>query len=151
MKIYIGSDHAGFALKKSVIAVLTAEGVSLDDCGCHSEESCDYPTFAESVGRKVVAEKTLGILVCGSGLGVAIAANKVRGVRAASVTDATAARLSREHNDANIISFGSRLIGAEVALDVCRAFVKAKFQGGRHQKRVDLISAMEKNFNALDK
>ena len=146
-KIYIGSDHAGFALKRLVTKFLATEmpAVSFEDLGCHSEESVDYPNFADAVGKRVAKEGTLGILICGSGIGMSIAANKVSGIRAAECWDVTSARLSRQHNNANILCFGSRLVGQEVAFDMCRIWLTTEFLEGRHQKRIDLITKLEKS------
>ena len=145
-KIYFGSDHAGFLLKKNLIVELSKKFPEYEFCdlGCESENSVDYPDYAEKVARAVVANKTRGVLVCGSGIGIVIAANKIDGIRAATVWDATSARLSKEHNDTNIIAVGSRLIGSEVALDAIALWLKTEFSGNRHQKRVDLITQLEK-------
>jgi ribose 5-phosphate isomerase B len=144
-KIYVGCDHAGIALKKPLLEGLrkALPHLQFEDLGCHSEESVDYPNYAEQVGRKVAETKGRGILVCGSGLGMCIAANKVNGVRAASAWDATSARLSRQHNDANIVCLGARLTGPEVALEAVKVWLTTEFEGGRHQRRVDLISKLE--------
>lgn len=143
--IYIGCDHAGFSLKKLVMELLAKEFATwkVVDCGCPSEESADYPVSAKAVGEQVVRNGGLGILICGSGIGIAIAANKVKGVRAANVADQTAARLSRSHNNANVVSFGARLTGPEVAFDIVRAFLKTEFEGGRHERRVRMIHDLE--------
>ena len=145
-RIFVGSDHAGFALKKSLFNLLTKEFPSLefDDLGCDSEDRADYPDYARAVAEKVSASGGKGLLVCGSGIGMAIAANKVKGVRAANIWDATSARLSREHNDSNVMCLGARLTGPEVALEACRVWLSTDFQGGRHLKRVELIRTMEK-------
>lgn len=144
MKVFIGCDHAGFSLKQYLISKLEIEGHEVVDCGTKSEESCDYPVYGELTGREVVKNKGLGILICGSGIGIGIAANKVLGVRAAMVSDVTGARLSREHSDANIVSIGARLVGPEVALDICKTFLSGVFQGGRHLKRVSMLSEIER-------
>lgn len=144
MKIFVGSDHAGFALKRYLVTKLQSDQWEFSDCGCHSDESCDYPEFGDLTAREVVSKNALGILVCGSGIGIGIAANKVLGARAAVVTDVTATRLSREHNDANIVCLGARLIGPEVALDICRTFLSSQFLGGRHARRIELLSSLEK-------
>lgn len=145
MRVVIGSDHAGFLLKEELRKLLADDGHEIDDVGTHSEESTDYPDFAVAVGEKVVASKgaAVGVLVCGTGLGVSIAANKVAGVRAARVDEPYSARLAREHNDANVICVGQRVIGAGVAADTVRAFLAAKFAGGRHQRRIDKIAQIE--------
>jgi ribose 5-phosphate isomerase B len=144
--VFLGSDHAGFELKTLILEKLRLEfpDHAIEDCGPDSEASTDYPLYAKKVADKVVASKGLGILVCGSGIGVSIAANKVHGVRAALCWDATSARLSREHNDATVLCLGSRLIGREVAFDAVRQFLRAEFQGGRHSTRIEQIRDLEK-------
>jgi ribose 5-phosphate isomerase B len=139
-RIAAGSDHAGFALKSDLVAHLRALGHDVVDCGTHSTDRVDYPDFGAAVGRAVAAgDAELGLLVCGSGIGIAIAANKIPGVRAATVHDVTSAHLAREHNDANIIAMGERLIGPEVAREALDAFLAAEFEGGRHAGRVAKI------------
>lgn len=139
----IGSDHAGFALKAVVVDHLRSLGHDVDDLGTHDTERVDYPDFGAAVGRSVADGSTdLGICVCGSGIGIAIAANKVPGVRAATIHDATSGRLAREHNDANVICLGERLLGEQVALDAVDAFVEARFEGGRHAGRVAKLDAL---------
>ncbi len=141
--IAVGADHAGFVLKQKLADRLRELGHDVNDLGTHSEERVDYPDFAAAVGRVVAAgDADLGVLVCGSGIGIAIAANKIPGIRAATVHDVTSARLSREHNDANIMCVGSRLTGDEVALDALEAFLGAAFQDGRHTGRVAKIEAL---------
>jgi len=143
MRWYAGSDHAGFELKKQLIASLEALGDEVSDLGCDSLESVDYPDFAGKVAR-VVAEQgdSRGLLVCGTGNGIAMAANKVAGVRCAVVTETFTAHMARAHNDANIIAIGSRVIGAGVAELALRAFRDTDFEGGRHERRVDKIDAL---------
>ncbi|MBY0371610.1 ribose 5-phosphate isomerase B [bacterium] len=143
--IFIGGDHAGFETKKSIVEFLKKEFPAhvVEDCGTHSSASTHYPLHAEAVAKKVVASGGLGVLVCGSGIGVAIAANKVPGVRATVVWNSTSARLCRQHNDANIVCFGARLLGPEVIQDSLRAFLTATFEQGRHAERVELIRKME--------
>ena len=138
MRVVVGSDHAGYRLKEYLKDRLTAWGHSVEDVGTHSADSCDYPLFGLAVGRRVVAlgEGGRGLAVCGSGIGISIAANKVPGVRAALVQEPTAARLSRQHNDANVICFGERLIGQAVAEEALRVWLKTPFEGGRHSRRV---------------
>lgn len=144
MRLVVGSDHAGFELKQELVSHLRAAGHDVEDVGTDSNASVDYPDFGAAVGRAVSdGPSELGIAVCGSGIGISIAANKVPGVRAANVTDATAARLSREHNDANVLCLGERLIGVQVALDAVDAFIGASFAGGRHRRRIDKISALD--------
>ena len=143
MKIVVGSDHAGFQLKEHLKKVLADWGHQVEDVGTHSTESTDYPDWGAAVGRRAVAEHTLGVAVCGSGIGISIAANKVPGVRAALVGDATAARLARQHNDANVLCLGERLTGPAVAEDALKAFLEAKFAGGRHGKRVEKLAKLD--------
>ena len=138
----LGADHAGFELKGLFVDHLRAQGHEVLDLGTHSSDRVDYPDFGFAVGRAVVEGRAdFGICVCGSGIGIAIAANKVAGVRAATVHDVTSAMLSREHNDANVCCIGARLVGPQTALDALDAFLSACFQGGRHRPRVDKINA----------
>jgi ribose 5-phosphate isomerase B len=144
MKWYAGSDHAGFLLKQSLVKFLREQGDEVIDVGTDSEASCDYPAFGAEVGRRVVGDHgSLGLIVCGTGIGISIAANKVPGVRAALCHDAFTAEKAREHNDANVISLGARVIGAGVAETAVAAFRATAYAGGRHQKRVDMITALE--------
>lgn len=141
--VAVGSDHAGFLLKEEVAKHLVERGVEVVDVGTHSTDRVDYPDFGTAVGRAVVDGRAeLGIAVCGSGLGICMAANKVAGVRAAPVHDMTSARLSREHNDANVICLGERLTGIQVALDAVDAWLGATFEGGRHAGRVAKLDAL---------
>jgi ribose 5-phosphate isomerase B len=143
MRIAAGSDHAGFRLKTELVEHLRSNGHAVEDLGTDSTDRVDYPDFGAAVGL-AVAEGTveLGLCVCGSGIGIAIAANKVPGVRAATCHDSTSGRLAREHNDANIICLGERLIGSQVAVDALDAFLAATFEGGRHTARVAKIDAL---------
>lgn len=144
MRIALGSDHAGYDLKELLGESLRAWGYETLDLGCHSaSESVDYPDFAGAVGRAVVAgHAELGVVCCGSGVGVAIAANKVNGVRAATVHDVTSAHLAREHNHANVLALGARLLGTTVALECLRAWLDATPEA-RHQTRIDKLHALE--------
>ncbi len=144
-QIFIGSDHAGFELKTLVLERLRAEfpKSKIEDCGPDSEASVDYPKYAEIVGKKVASQGGIGVLICGSGIGMSISANKVNGVRAAMVWDTTSARLSRQHNGANVVCIGARLTGRETAFDIVRTFLKTPFEGGRHATRVELITKLE--------
>jgi ribose 5-phosphate isomerase B len=140
MKWFVGSDHAGFRLKQLMIAVLEELGDEVVDLGTNSEDSTDYPQFGQEVGRRVVGEPgTFGLIICGTGIGISIAANKVKGVRAALVHDDFTAAASRAHNDANILALGARVIGPGVAESAVRMFRSTPFVGGRHQRRVELI------------
>ncbi len=141
MIIAIGSDHAGLPLKRSLLAALETLGHQVLDAGTHGTESCDYPDFAHAVAAKVAAgEARFGVLCCGSGIGMSIAANRHPAIRAVVLHNSTEARLTRLHNDANIACFGARTTGEEVALDALRAFLGTEFEGGRHQRRLDKLS-----------
>ena len=134
-KITIGCDHAAFDLKNKIIEHLVARGVEVIDVGTNSTESCDYPNFARLVCKNVQEGVTeLGILVCGTGIGMSMAANKHRGIRAAACSDTYSARLTRMHNDANVLCFGERVIGMGLACDLVDAFIDTDFEGGKHQK-----------------
>ena len=140
MKIAIGSDHGGFELKEKVVKLLTEKGYEILDLGCNSIESVDYPKYGRLVGEAVVEKKAdKGIVICGTGIGISIAANKVKGVRAALCTNTTMARLTREHNDANVLAMGGRIVGDVLALEMVEIFLTTEFEGGRHQKRIDLL------------
>lgn len=148
MKIALGSDHGGYRLKNEIISFLKENGYELKDFGTYSTESCDYPDFAEKVAEAVVSKEfDFGILVCGTGIGISISANKVPGVRAALCSDTFSAHATREHNDANILALGERVVGPGLALDIVKTFLTSKFQGERHQKRIDKISLIEKKYN----
>ena len=145
-KITVGCDHAAFELKKKVIEHLNARGIEVIDVGTHSAESCDYPDFAHAVCKNVQDGVTeLGILICGTGIGMSMAANKHRGIRAAACSDTFSARLTRMHNDANVLCFGERVVGMGLACDLVDNFIDADFEGGKHQRRVDMITAIENN------
>ncbi len=142
--IAIGSDHGGYELKEQLLQFLEENGYETEDCGTFSGESVDYPDIAEKVAKVVLAgDAERGILVCGTGIGISIAANKIDGIRAAHCTDPYSARMAREHNNANIIALGGRITGTELAIEILRAYLDAEFQGGRHQRRVDKITALE--------
>jgi len=143
MRIAVGSDHAGFQLKQDIADHLRSLGHEVTDCGTHSTERVDYPDYGAAVGREVASGRVDGgVGVCGSGIGIGIAANKIAGVRAATVHDMTSARLSRMHNDANVICLGQRLIGPSVAIDAVDAWLGAEFEGGRHAARVAKLDAL---------
>jgi ribose 5-phosphate isomerase B len=145
MKIAIGADHAGFELKEKIKARLRQQGMEVEDEGTASTESVDYPDYARKVGESVAAKRAdLGVLVCGSGIGMAIAANKVPGIRAANVSTGYEAEKSREHNDANVVTIGSRILDDAKAFSIVEIFLKTPFAGGRHQQRVDKIAAIER-------
>lgn len=143
-KLALGADHAGYQLKNHLAEKLAAAGHEVLDLGTHDGQSVDYPDFAAAVGRAVAAgDAELGILVCGSGIGVAIAANKVAGVRAATCNDLYTARLSRAHNDANVLAIGARVVGQGLAEEIAATFLASTFEEGRHSRRVDKIHHLE--------
>ena len=145
-KIAIGADHAGFHAKEWIKQFLAAQGYEVDDVGTASEESVDYPDFARAVADRVAAGRdNLGILLCGTGMGMAIAANKVPGIRAALAHDIMTAHLAREHNDANVLTMGARVLPQEQLVPIVREFLNTAFAGGRHQRRVDKIAALDKS------
>lgn len=140
----IGSDHGGFALKQEVMKHLAERGIEYRDYGTYSSESCDYPDYGEAVGRAVASgECERGIIICGTGIGISIAANKVHGVRAALCGDCYSAEMSRAHNDANVLALGARVLGIGLALKIVDTFLDTGFDGGRHARRVAKIMAIE--------
>lgn len=144
MKIAIGNDHAAVEMKNEIKAYVESLGHEVINYGTDSNESCDYPVYGEKVGKAVAAgEADCGILICGTGVGISIAANKVKGVRAAVCSDTTTAHLVKEHNNANIIAFGARIVGMEKAKDIVKTYLKAEFLGGRHERRVAMIHDIE--------
>ncbi len=149
MKIAIGNDHAGVELKNHITKYLEAKGYTVVNFGTDTEDSCDYPVYGEKVGKVVASgECDLGVLICGTGIGISLAANKIKGIRAAVCSEPYSARLSRQHNNANIVAFGARVVGFSMAEMIVDEFLNAEFEGGdgsRHQKRVDLICAIEAN------
>ena len=139
-RIYLASDHAGNILKEQICEHLAKTGYDIKDLGANGSESVDYPDYAASLAEAMLEDiGAKGILVCGSGIGISIAANRFSHIRAALVTDVTAARLSRQHNDANVLALGERLTGIATALDCVDAFLTTDFEGGRHQRRVDKL------------
>lgn len=148
MKIALGSDHGGYNLKKVVKKHLDELNIEYKDFGCQSCDSVDYPDFALPVAEAVSSgEFDRGILICGTGIGMSIAANKVPGIRAAVCTETYSARMCRMHNDANILTMGERVIGPGVAVDIVDAFLKEEFQGGRHSVRVGKIKSIEQKYD----
>lgn len=144
MKIAIGADHGGFELKESIKSHLEeVGGFEITDYGTYTSESVDYAAIAYKVGKAVTEENILGILCCGTGIGISMAANKVKGVRAACCSDYFSAKLTRAHNDANILCMGGRVVGAGLANELVDVFLSTEFEGGRHQRRIDQISAIE--------
>jgi ribose 5-phosphate isomerase B len=146
MKVVLGSDHAGFLLKEELKERLDGLDYEVEDLGTYNSEPTDYPDIALVVGERVLGAsgQALGVLVCGTGIGVSMAANKLRGIRAARCDDPYTARMARAHNDANVLCIGSRVIGAGVAEAVLRAFLETSFEGGRHARRVEKINALDK-------
>ena len=143
--IVIGADSAGYPLKEQIKEKLIADGYDVTDCGTDSDASCHYPVYGAAVAKAVRAAgaDTCGILVCGTGVGMSMVANKFKGIRAACCSDTFSARMTRAHNDANILCFGARVVGYGLACDLVDAFLGAAFEGGRHQTRVDMITAIE--------
>ena len=144
MKIAIGCDHGGYLLKQDVLIWLEEHDIDFEDFGCFSRDSVDYPAYGEKVGRAVVSgDADLGIVICTTGIGISIAANKVKGVRCAHCTDVLSAEMTRRHNNANVLAMGAGLTGTNVALRMVEVFLNTEFEGGRHQRRVDLLDAIE--------
>jgi ribose 5-phosphate isomerase B len=144
VRIAIGSDHAGYHLKEIIKSRLLESGTEVDDLGTTSDASVDYPDYAAAVAERVASGASdRGILVCGTGIGMAMAANKVHGIRAASATDLESARLGRKHNDANVLALGARITSTDLALELVQTFLDTPFAGGRHQRRVDKVMALE--------
>ncbi len=146
MKIGIGSDHGGIVLKDAVITAIKELNHQYIDYGCYDENSCDYPDFALKVAQAIkLGEIDRGILLCGTGIGMSIAANKVKGIRCGHVTDVFSAKATAEHNDANMISLGGRITTPAQAQEITRAYLSSRFAGGRHQRRIDIITQIENN------
>ena len=144
MKLMIGSDHGGFELKEEVKKYLLEQGHEVTDVGTYSPESCDYPDIAKAGCEKILSgECERGILICGTGIGISMAANKIKGIRAACCSDTYSARYTRLHNDANVLCFGGRVVGGGLACELVDAYLSVEFEGGRHQRRVDKIMALE--------
>lgn len=144
-KVYIGADSAGFLLKNEIKAHLENNGYECVDLGCDSTESCHYPIFASKVSEAVAGDLlgSFGILVCGTGIGMSMCANKHKGIRAAVCSDTYSAKMTRCHNDANVLCIGARVIGSCLALDIVDAFLGAEYEGGRHAVRVDMMTEIE--------
>lgn len=138
-KIIIGSDHGGFRLKQEIIEHIKNKGLEVYDAGCYEEESCDYPLIAKEVANQVLKEKARGILVCGTGIGMSITANRFDGIRASLCSDTFSARMTRMHNDSNILCLGQRVVGAGLALDIVDIWLETEFEGGRHERRIKMI------------
>lgn len=145
--IAIGSDHAGYGLKTEIIDYLKAKEFQIKDLGTYNDSSVDYPDFGLAVAEAVVSgECEKGIIICGTGLGISISANKVPGIRAALCTDSYMARMSREHNDANILALGARVVGSGLAMDIIDTWLNSEFLGGKHEARINKISGIEKKY-----
>ena len=144
MKIALGCDHGGYALKEQIKTWLTELGCGYEDFGCHSLDSCDYPDFGAAAAKAVAAgECEKGIVVCTTGIGISIAANKVKGIRCAHCADCLQAKMTRLHNDANMMAIGAGFTGPNMAKEMVQAFLTTEFEGGRHQRRVDKMMALE--------
>jgi len=137
--VHIASDHAGFALKRTLIEYLAKQDCAVQDHGTHSAQSCDYPVYAQTLCRAVLASGDLGILICGSGLGMSMMANRFQGIRAAVCTNEFLAAVSRRHNNANVLCLGERVVGAGLALAIVDAFLQNDFEGSRHQSRIAML------------
>lgn len=141
-KIAIGSDHAGFNLKNTVKKYLEEKGYEVKDFGTYSSDSCDYPVYAKAVANSVASgESEKGILCCGSGVGVSIVANKVKGIRAVLARESLTAKLSRNHNDSNVLCLGERITGEALAFDIIDTWLASEYEGGRHQRRIDMMES----------
>ena len=144
MKIAIGCDHGGYLLKQDILIWMEEHDIDFEDVGCFSTESVDYPVYAEKVARAVAAGQCdKGIVICTTGIGISIAANKVKGIRCAHCTDSLSAEMTRRHNDANILAMGARVLGPGLALKIVDTFLNTEFEGGRHARRIALISDIE--------
>ena len=144
MIIAIGCDHAGYPLKEAVKEKLIAEGHEVLDVGTNSTESVDYPIYGKAVGEAVASGKAeRGVAICGSGIGISIACNKVKGIRCCACSDCYSAKMSRAHNDANMLALGARVVGTELGRMIAQTFLTSEFEGGRHQRRIDQIAAIE--------
>ncbi len=151
MRIGIGNDHTALELKAEIIEFLQENGHEVVDYGTKEAGSCDYPVYGEIVARAVVAgEVERGILICGTGLGISLAANKVKGIRAAVCSEPYTAKMSRAHNDCQVLAFGARIVGAELAKMIVDVWLNTEFEGGRHQRRVDMINAVEAESKLAD-
>lgn len=144
MKIAIGNDHSAVEFKNELVKFLESEGYEVINCGTDTKDSVDYPVYSKSVSEAVLSKKAdLGVLICGTGIGISIAANKIPGIRAALVTNEYCARLTRQHNDANIVAFGARVIGIDLAKSCLKVFLETEFEGGRHQRRINMIEGCD--------
>ena len=145
MKIVIANDHAAVELKQIIASYVSGMGHEVINIGTDSDASCNYPEYGEKAANMVAAgEVDLGILICGTGVGISLAANKVHGIRCGVCSEPVTARLIRQHNNANMIAFGARIVGSELAKEIVKAFIESEFEGGRHQLRIDMITEVEK-------
>ena len=143
--IALGSDHGGYGLKQEIIGYLEEKGIEYKDYGCYDESPCDYPVFGKKAAQAVVSgECEKGILICGTGIGISIAANKIKGVRAALCHDVFSAKATRQHNDSNMLAMGQRVIGEGLALEILHAWLESEYEGGRHDARIQKMMALEK-------
>lgn len=150
MKIAMGNDHVALSLKREIKIYLESKGYEILDLGTHNEERCDYPVYGEAVARSVASGTAdCGIVICGTGVGISLAANKVRGIRAVVCSEPYSAMLSKQHNNTNILAFGARVVGTELAKMIVDSWLSAEFEGGRHQRRIDMISDIESR-NTID-
>ena len=148
--ILLAADHGGFALKEYIKEQLEDQGYDVTDLGCLSEDSVDYPDYAATLAERIISgAATRGILVCGTGIGMSIAANRFAGIRAALCHDVFSARMTREHNDSNVLCLGARVIGVGLAMDIVNTWLDTNFSGGRHQRRLDKIRALEERYQLL--
>lgn len=148
MKIALGSDHGGLDLKENVKKFLVNKGYEVEDFGTHTTDSCDYPVYGKRVAEAVsFGDCDLGIAICGTGLGISMAVNKVPGIRGALCTNEFMAKMAKEHNNANVLVLGARVLGTDLALGILQTWLDAEFLGGRHQHRIDLISEIEKKYS----
>lgn len=148
MKLAIGNDHAAVEMKLEIMEMLKEQGHEVVDFGCGLNEKCDYPTVGAAVGKAVACKEVDGgVLICGTGIGISMAANKIDGVRAAVCSEPVSAALTKRHNNANIIAFGARIVGVEMAKSIVNAWLNAEFEGGRHQRRIDMITQIEEEMH----
>ena len=144
MKIAIGCDHVALQMKQEIIAFLQEKGHTVEDYGTYTPERCDYPVYGEKVANAVAGgQADCGIVICGTGVGISLAANKVHGIRAVVCSEPYSAMLSKQHNNTNVVAFGARVVGIELAKMITEAWLNAEFEGGRHQKRVEMLTAIE--------
>ena len=144
MRIGIGNDHVALGMKEDIKTYLESMGHEVKDFGAYTDERCDYPVYGEAVANAVASgDVDLGILICGTGVGISLTANKVKGIRAVVCSEPYSARLSREHNNTNILAFGARVVGIELAKMIVEQWLQAEFEGGRHQKRIDMIAGVQ--------